>query len=101
MSGANGGVGLNLAPGTPLETNAWVILDGAISPDYPAGNPDSIGMTLFIPQLGVGVAPNSEKVTIGGPEVCTSIQLFAPNGYALHIGGTRFSWMHCNGHVSY
>ena len=101
MSGASGGVGLSLTPGQAVVTNAWVILDDAISPNYPTGNPNSIGMTLFIPHMGIGGVPNSAKSTISGPAVCTSAQLLTPTGYALRIGGTQFSWMKCNGNVSY
>lgn len=97
------GVALTLAQGSPVSTTAWIVLSGAISPDYPDGDPASIGVSAVLPNFVPQFSPTSESSYSGsGPAVCTdgaSGPLGQAGAWALHIGGKTYPSESCGAHV--
>jgi len=92
-------VSISLTQGSPGTLNAWVVLNGAVSPAYPDGNPASIGVTGVAPQVNPGFSPSATvRYTGSGPAVCTSSD--AAQSPFLHIGGTVYGWEDCNSRLS-
>jgi hypothetical protein len=97
---ANGtDISQSLTEGQPVDLSAWVVLDSAISPDYPDGNPGQIGVSGITPQVNPGFSTTATvSVTGSGAAICTSASaVYTP---FLHIGGTTFGWQDCNGKYS-
>jgi hypothetical protein len=96
-------ISLSLTQGSPAEVDAWIVLNGAISPDYPDGNPAAIGLTGISPQLNPGFSEaSSGTLTASGPAVCTGGQPLTSGTLSLllHIGGTVYSSEDCNSQAS-
>jgi hypothetical protein len=86
---------LSLTPGAPNTLDAWVVLLGAITPDYPDGNPVQIGDSGIGLQINNGFSA-SELVsgTMSGASVCTGDNVVYPPYFL--IGGTAPSGLTCN-----
>ncbi len=91
---------LSLTPAAPNTLNAWVVLLGAITPDYPGGNPTQIGDSGIGLQVNNGFSA-SELVsgTMSGPRVCTGDNVVYPPYFL--IGGTAPSGLTCDTTYSY
>ncbi len=96
-------ISLSLTQGSSAEVDAWIVLNGAISPDYPDGNPAAIGLTGISPQITPGFSEaGSSTLTASGPAVCTGGQLDTSGSLSilLHIGGTVYSSEDCDSQAS-
>lgn len=87
---------LSLSPGVPAKVEAWVVLNGAIFPKYPNGNPASIGVTGFWPNITPGFMASgvAGSLAVSGPAVCTQGDTSGDSAF-LHFGGTVFGWEDC------
>lgn len=94
-----GSVTMTLAPGAPQTVDVWVILLGAVTPEYPQGNLAEIAASGITPQIGPGF-PTSESwtVTASGPGICTAQPNQTPPLYTpfLLLAGTEPSGLTCN-----
>uniref|UniRef100_UPI00260DE820 hypothetical protein n=1 Tax=Trebonia sp. TaxID=2767075 RepID=UPI00260DE820 len=96
-------ISLSLTQGSSAEVDAWIVLNGAISPDYPDGNPAAIGLTGISPQITPGFSEaGSSTLTASGPAVCTGGQLDTSGSLSilLHIGGTVYGSEDCDSQAS-
>lgn len=106
----NGGT-VVVDPGKTVTFDGWLIFNGGISPDYPAGNPRQLGYTVAIlNQTNAGLTQVS-TVQATGPGVCVGesdnggVTYLYEAGAAstppfLHIGGPIASWEGCTGSYS-
>jgi hypothetical protein len=96
-------------PGTTVTFDGWLIFNGGISPDYPAGNPTELGDTFANLNQAEAGGTQVGGVQVTGPGVCVGEsedlgnldESGSSNGPPfLHIGGPVASWEGCTGGYS-